>query len=75
MNDDDDEDLNFFRSIVPHIRDLSSYEKLSLRIKVLECIREFKHQNQQQQQTQTVKVNDSGVKKNNNSEKNENNKE
>lgn len=40
-SDDDDEDLNFFKSLVPHIRTIPSYEKISLRIKIMQCIQEY----------------------------------
>nr|XP_012230427.1 PREDICTED: transcription factor Adf-1-like [Linepithema humile] len=37
----EDDDLNFFRSLLPHINTLSSYDKMSYRIKILKVTQDF----------------------------------
>ncbi|XP_044760300.1 uncharacterized protein LOC123317754 [Coccinella septempunctata] len=41
IDDDDNEDLNFFKSLLPHLKSLSSHDKLEYRIKLLRVTQEF----------------------------------
>jgi hypothetical protein len=38
---EEDEDLNFFKSILPHLKHLTPFEKLSYRVKILQVTQEF----------------------------------
>lgn len=40
-NDEYDEDLNFFRSLLPHVRTLSAYDKMEYRMRVIKITQEF----------------------------------
>jgi hypothetical protein len=37
----EDEDLNFFKSILPHLKHLTPFEKMSYRVKILQVTQEF----------------------------------
>ena len=37
----EDEDINFFKSLLPNITNLSSYDKMSYRIEILKITQEF----------------------------------
>nr|CAH7712238.1 unnamed protein product [Callosobruchus chinensis] len=38
---EEDEDLNFFKSLLPHIRNLSPFDKMDYRIKIMKLTQEF----------------------------------
>jgi hypothetical protein len=38
---EEDEDLNFFKSILPHLKHLTPFEKMSYRVKILQVTQEF----------------------------------
>lgn len=40
--DEDDEDLNFFKSLLPHVRRMSSLQKLEYRMQVLKLTKQFR---------------------------------
>ena len=39
--EEEDEDLNFFKSLLPHVRSLSAYDKMEYRMKIIKLTQEF----------------------------------